>query len=167
MDADRIVSRLPIHARPLILLLTSSHSFSYEDVSLILSSRETLFSALRRLSELQTVISTGPRDTGRLEVLALLDSTRISRSHGDLQNSLTTATYLSHLVTSTQALGINVEAAVELEAARVLWDQGEMGASIRMLQLIESDVDLRRQTIHVGRPELLARLVSRMYVYFW
>jgi len=129
-------------------------------VSLILSSRETLSSALCRRSELQTIINTGPREAGRLHVLALLESTRISRSHGDLQNSLTTATYLSNLVAPSHALGIKIEAAVEYEAARVLWDQGEMTASIRMLQLLDSSIDLRNQTILVGRPELLASLVS-------
>lgn len=129
-------------------------------MNLILSSREALLSALSYRPELQTIVNTGPRETGRLHVLALLNSTRISRSHGDLQNSLATATYLSDLVASTHALGINVEAAVEYEAARVLWDQGEMSASIKMLQLLDTSVDLRKQTIHVGKPELLARLVS-------
>lgn len=129
-------------------------------MNLILSSREALLSALSYRPELQTIVNTGPRETGRLHILALLNSTRISRSHGDLQNSLTTATYLSDLVASTHALGINVEAAVEYEAARVLWDQGEMSASIKMLQLLDTSVDLRKQTIHVGKPELLARLVS-------
>ncbi|KAI9879869.1 MAG: Serine/threonine-protein kinase tel1 [Pleopsidium flavum] len=131
---------------------------SYADVSLILSSRETLTSALSRRSELQAIINIGPREACRLHVLALLESTRLSRSHGDLQNSLTTATYLSNLVAPYQALGIKIHAAVEYEAARVLWDQGEMTASIRMLQLLDSGIDLREQTIHVGRPELLARL---------
>ena len=140
--------------------MLTSFANRYTDVNLILSSRETLLSALSYRPELQLIINTGPRETSRLHILALLNSTRISRSHGDLQNSLMTATYLSDLVPSTNALGIKVEAAVEYEAARVLWDQGEMSASIKMLQLLDTSIDLRKQSIHVGKPELLARLVS-------
>lgn len=105
------------------------------------------------------MINAGPREVGRLHVLTLLASTRLSRSRGDLQSSLTTATYLSNLVAPSSVLGIRIEAAVDYEAARVLWDQGEMTPSIRMLQLLDSEIDLQKQTIHVGRPELLARLV--------
>ncbi len=146
--------------RQLVLHTDKARKCRYTDVNLILSSRETLLSALSYRPQLQTIVNTGPREIGKLHVLALLDSTRISRSHGDLQNSLTTATYLSDLLGSTQTLGIKVEAAIEYEAARVLWDQGEMSASIKMLQLLDTSVDLRKQTIRVGKPELLARLVS-------
>lgn len=132
----------------------------YSDVSVLLSSRENLLNALSRRPELQRMFDVGARETAKLQISALLDTARVSRSHGDLQHSLTTATYLNNLVDLTQALGIRIEAAVQYETARVLWDQGEMSASIRMLKVLDEEIDLRKQTIHVGKPELLARLVS-------
>jgi serine-protein kinase ATM len=84
----------------------------------------------------------------------------MSRNHGALQNSLTTATYLSGLIEPCNKLGLEIGAAAQFEVANVLWDQGEMMASIRMLQSLNTLPDLRKQTVPIGKPELLAKLVS-------
>lgn len=99
------------------------------------------------------------KEARTIEVQALLDSTRLSRLHGALQSSLSTATFLSQLVEPCRSLGLKIEAAVKFESSNVLWDQGEMAASVRILQDIIQSSDLVSQDVTVGRPELLAKLV--------
>jgi ataxia telangiectasia mutated family protein len=134
---------------------------SFEDVSQILSSRETIFSSLSRRSSLLNATQTNARDARLIEVHTLLESSRMSRNHGALQNSLTTATYLSGLTEPCNKLGLEIGAIAQFEVANVLWDQGEMMASIRVLQSLNTLPDLRKQTVPVGKPELLAKLVSQ------
>lgn len=43
--------------------------------------------------------------------------------------------------------------------ANVLWDQGEMTTSIRMLQQLNEQGDLQKQALVVSRAEVLASLV--------
>ncbi|KAI9851515.1 MAG: Serine/threonine-protein kinase tel1 [Thelocarpon superellum] len=130
----------------------------FEDVSQILSARETVFGSLVRRPALQDLTQTGPAEVCELEIRSLLESSQIGRKHGALQSSLTAATYLSTLVESCSTAGVHITAAAQNEIANVLWDQGEMTASIRILQDVNEHHDLRRQTLHVGKPELLAKL---------
>jgi ataxia telangiectasia mutated family protein len=108
---------------------------------------------------LHEMINSSPRDVRMVEVQALLDSSQLSRGHGALQYSLTAATYLMGLTASCDVLGLNITAAAQNESANVLWDQGEMTASIRVLQDMNSSLDLRHQAVRVGKAELLAKLV--------
>jgi ataxia telangiectasia mutated family protein len=94
-----------------------------------------------------------------LEVDAVLESSRMSRSHGALQSSLKAAMYLSELAGPCRAAGIDIEAFTKLEAANVLWDQGEMAASIGILQTLKGGVSIPSITWKVGAAELLAKLV--------
>ena len=84
----------------------------------------------------------------------------MSRRHEALQNTLATTTYLNQLISPCEEVGVNVKAAVQFESANVLWDQGEMTASIRMLQDLQINIDSSSSLIHVGKPKLLAKLVS-------
>lgn len=95
-----------------------------------------------------------------MEARALLSSSQMSRRHGALQNALAAATYLNQLTQPCKDLGSNISAAVQFESAGVLWDQGEMAASIKMLQDLNSTIDAGKHAIHVGKPELLAKLVN-------
>lgn len=83
----------------------------------------------------------------------------MSRRHEALQNTLTTATYLNQLIKPCEEVGVNIKAAVNFESANVLWDQGEMTASIRMLQDLQANNDTTSSFVHVGKSELLAKLV--------
>lgn len=94
-----------------------------------------------------------------LESRVLLASSKTSRNHGALQNALTTATYLNQQLRQNEEVGLDMSAAVRYESANVLWSQGEMTASIRMLQDLQKDMNPKSQTVHVGKPELLAKLV--------
>jgi len=93
------------------------------------------------------------------EIRALQLSLKLSRKHSALQTSLNTATYLSDLVDRCTELGIRIDALAQYEVAKVLWDQGEMGTSIKMLQLLERRDDLHKQTWLLSRPDLLVTLV--------
>lgn len=133
--------------------------YSFESITSIISCRETLFSSLSKRKNLQALLSTSLSDARAFESHALLASSRMSRRHGALQNALATATYLTHLIEPCKEVGLNISAAVQFESANVLWDQGEMAASIRMLQDLQKNFDAKSQLIHVGMSELLAKLV--------
>jgi ataxia telangiectasia mutated family protein len=134
-------------------------AFSFADVSRILSSREILFGTLGRQPFLRTVVKVTAAEAQLQEIRVLRLSLRLSRKHSALQTSLNTVTYLSDLVNRCTELGIQIDALVQYEVAKVLWDQGEMGTSIKMLQLLERREDLHKQALPLSRPELLATLV--------
>lgn len=135
---------------------------SFKNISSIISCRETLFSSLSKSRTLQSFLKTSQRDVRALESQNLLASSRMSRRHGALQNALGTAMYLTQLIKPCEDAGINIAAAVQLESAKVLWAQSEMTASIRMLQELHQNFDSKSQLIHVGKSELLARLVGEI-----
>ena len=115
---------------------------------------------MSKSEQIRNLARISQRDVRRLECRSLLASTALSRHHGALQSALSTATYMSQIVPACVEQGVAVDAAIRLEGANVLWDQQEMSASIRMLQDIVHGSDLQSQDIHVGKPELLAKLVN-------
>ena len=132
---------------------------SFQHIDSITSCRETLLSSLSKNKRLQEFLKTSQRESRALEINALLASSKMNRHHGALQNSLATATYLNQLIVPCGEVGLNITAAVQFESANVLWDQGELTASIRMLQDLRNKFNADSQLVHVGKPELLARLV--------
>ena len=123
-----------------------------------MSCRETLLSCLSQQPRLRRIVNINSSDSRLVEVQTTLLSSSLSRSHGQLQESLTSATYLASLIEPCQALGLNIEAAAQLEAANALWEQGEMTSSIGMLQALEKNSILKKQTIPIGRSDLLAKI---------
>jgi ataxia telangiectasia mutated family protein len=77
-----------------------------------------------------------------------------------IQQSLTAATYLSQLVPVCAEIGVKVDAAAHFEVATTLWRNGEISTSVQMLQELCSRTDLLEQSVRVGRPGMLAQLVS-------
>lgn len=135
---------------------------SFKNIAGIISCRETIFSSLSKNKTLQGFLKTSQPDARAFEIYALLSSSKMSRRHGALQNALATATYLTHLIEPCKELDLNITAAACFESANVLWDQGEMAASIRMLQDLQQNFDTTKsQLVHIGKSELLAKLVSR------
>jgi ataxia telangiectasia mutated family protein len=65
---------------------------------------------------------------------------------------------LTSLIEPCKVLGLNIEAAANLEAANALWEQGEMASSIGMLRALEKNSGLKKQTIPIGKSDLLAKL---------
>ena len=132
---------------------------SFDRVEGIVSCRETLFSTLSKNENLRLMTKISLRDAREMEARALLSSTQMSRGHGALQTALTGATYLNQMIQPCSNLGLEISAAVHFESAGVLWDQGEMATSIKMLQDLTSSIEVEKQAIPVGKPELLAKLV--------
>lgn len=133
---------------------------SHEHVKTIISCRETLFSSLSKRSKLQDLLKTSQRDARSLESHVLLASSHMSRTHGAIQNALSTVTYLTELVKPCREVGVDITAVVRLASANVLWDQGEMTASIRMLQDLQGLLDSHARLVEVSKPELFAKIVS-------
>jgi ataxia telangiectasia mutated family protein len=101
-----------------------------------------------------------------LEANVFRQSLEISRNHGVSQASLKSAVTLSKLTEPCAELGMNIEGAASFDLANVLWDQGEMTASIRMLQHLKGQGDLHKQAIPISRAELLVTLVSHQVLKF-
>ena len=87
----------------------------------------------------------------------MLLSSDIFRFHRANQETLSLSTTLTDLIRSSESLGLNVDAAIRMETANSLWDHGEMISSIRMLQNIDKDSSLKKQTVPVSRSDLLSK----------
>nr|CDP32262.1 Putative serine/threonine-protein kinase TEL1 [Podospora anserina S mat+] len=129
----------------------------YEDVSQILSCRETTLSMWSQHHKLRAA-TIPPADARFAQIKGLLLSSDIFRFHRQHQETLNLSTTLTDLIQPSEAMGLNVDAAIRMEAANSLWDQGEMISSIRMLQAIDKDSSLKKQTIPVSRSDLLAKI---------
>ena len=138
---------------------------SYERIKDIISCRETALSSVSKRPALQRLLKLSLRDARTTECRLLLASSGLSRSHGALQNALTTATYLNQLVEPCKIAGLDVNAAAQFESAKILWSQGEMTASVRLLQELNNNINTESsspQAIIVGKAELLAMLVGHV-----
>lgn len=134
----------------------------FEDVSHIISSRETVLSVLNKKPALRGMLNISASDTSLVEARTSILSLSINRFHGALQESLTTATYLNSLVQPCQSLDLNIEAAASLEAANAMWDQGEVSSSIHMLQGLTGLTTLKSQTIPVAKSMILSKLAAQV-----
>ncbi|KMQ44373.1 hypothetical protein HL42_4993 [Trichophyton rubrum] len=133
-------------------------SESFQDISQILISREAIFSSISRRSHLKKMTNLSSRDAQILEAKCIRESLRISTEHGIPQASLQSAMSLSKLVQPCAELGVKIDAATAFDLANVLWDQGEMKTSIKILQNLSDQKDLHSQTIPVSVAEILASL---------
>ncbi|KAF0322905.1 ataxia telangiectasia mutated [Colletotrichum asianum] len=135
----------------------------YEDVSHMLSCRETTLSLMSQQPKLRnTSLSTA--EARQIEIRSKLMSSGIYRFHQATQESLNVSTSLTSLIVPCENLGLKVDAAVKIEAANSLWDHGEMIHSIRMLQGIDNDSSLKKQTIPVSRSDLLSKIGHQVSV---
>ncbi|KGO64762.1 PIK-related kinase, FATC [Penicillium italicum] len=131
---------------------------SYHEVGEILSWHEALFSSVRKNDILKSRAKLSLGDSQLLEAKVIRQSLEITRTHGISQASLKSAMSLSKLAEPCAALGMNIDGAAKFDLANVLWDQGEMTASIRMLQQLKGQNDLHKQAIPLSRAELLVTL---------
>lgn len=134
----------------------------FEDVSQIISNRETILSCLSHQENLRQMIHLSASDTSIVEATSSLLSSGINRFHGALQESLAAATYMNSLIEPCRALGLRIEAAAYYETANAMWDQGEISSSIAMLQELDNLPDLNKQSIPIGRSAILAKIASQV-----
>lgn len=118
---------------------------------------------LRRNKPLRDALKISARDAFLIETKTVVGNSIISRKHGSLQQALTASTYLSSMVPLCEQVGLQIDAAAKLEAASVLWKQGESSSSVRMLRELCSRTDLDGQPVAVGRAGMLAQLVGTLF----
>ncbi|GAB1196903.1 Serine/threonine-protein kinase tel1 [Aspergillus pseudonomiae] len=136
----------------------TSNSGSVHEIGEILNSHEALFSSINRKAYLRSSTNISDHDAQLLEVKAIRQSLHITRAQGIQQASLKSAVCLSKLAHHCSTLGINIEGAAKFDLANVLWDQGEMTVSIRMLHHLKDQNDLHKQAVPISRAELLVTL---------
>ncbi|KAJ5745974.1 hypothetical protein N7520_011156 [Penicillium odoratum] len=131
---------------------------SHHEVGEILGWHEALFSSIRKSDLLQSRTKMTIAESRLLEANVFRQSLEINRKHAVSQASLKSAISLSGLAGPCAELGMNIDGATKFDLANVLWDQGEMTASIRMLQNLKGQADLQNQAIPLSRSELLVTL---------
>ncbi|PSR78097.1 hypothetical protein BD289DRAFT_377079, partial [Coniella lustricola] len=150
-DLDRLLSNF--EARSSWMLIGR-----YDDVSQILSHRQTTFSLFSQKESLRTSKVTS-LDARLGEVRSMLLSSSIYRSQQASQEALSISTTLRDLLVPTEAIGLSVDGAVRMAEAASLWDYGEMISSIRLLQGVhENSASLKKQNIGVSHAEVLSKI---------
>lgn len=71
---------------------------------------------------------------------------------------------MTDLVRPSEELGLFLDSAARVETASSLWDHGEILPSIRMLQAVDEDRALDKQSIVVSRPDLLAKIGNQISI---
>ncbi|KAM0812499.1 hypothetical protein AB5N19_12490 [Seiridium cardinale] len=136
----------------------------YSDVSHLLSTRGTTLSILGKTIQSLPRSDLTLRDTKLVEARSALLSSSIYRFHHARQESLNIATALNDSIDQGADLGLTIDAAARIEVAHALWDHGEMLPSIRMLQSVDDDSDLKKQSVEVRRSDLLAKIGHQVSV---
>ncbi|KAF3770337.1 hypothetical protein M406DRAFT_96775 [Cryphonectria parasitica EP155] len=136
----------------------------YDDVSQILSHRQTTLSLFSQKDTLRTSKITS-LEARLVEVRSMLLSSSIYRFQQARQEALSISTTLRDLVAPSQAIGLSIDAAVRMDEAHSLWDYGEMISSIRLLQgLHENAASLRKQNVPVSHAEVLSKVGHQVSV---
>ncbi|PHH50071.1 Serine/threonine-protein kinase tel1 [Ceratocystis fimbriata CBS 114723] len=144
---------------------TWMRSGRYDDVSNILSCRQTTFGLLSQLPLLRNIVNISASDARKFEVHSLLLSSEIYRFHKAKQESLNLSTSLSALASPCNKLGLNIDAAIKVEVANSLWDHDEMLSSIGILQTLSRDSNsLKTQSIPISLADVLSRLGHQVSV---
>lgn len=136
----------------------TNHPIRYGSVSQILSCRASTMSMVSQQNTLRTNIKLSAAAALHMEVEAMITASQIYRYHQATQESLRISTGLTKLIPTCATLDIHVDAAVNIETANSLWDYGQMSTSIRMLQGIDRDASLKKQTLPVSRSDLLSKI---------
>lgn len=87
----------------------------------------------------------------------MLLSSSIYRIHNATQESLNLSTSMTKMIESSLEGGLRIDAAAKIEVANSLWDHGEMIPSIRMLQNIDKESVLKKQSVPISRSDLLSK----------
>ena len=132
-------------------------------MSQILSCRETSLSMFGQHHRLRAP-DVQPADARLGQIRGMLLSSHIYRFHRATQESLNLSTSLADLIQPSEGMGLLVDAAIRIEAANSLWDHGEMISSIGMLQAIDRESSLKKQTVPVNRSNLLSKIGHQVSV---
>jgi ataxia telangiectasia mutated family protein len=97
-----------------------------------------------------------------MEVEALQATCAISRKQGFRSEALAAATYMNDLVPVCQEVGLDIEVTAQQEVANILWDQGEVPTSIRVLQHLNQKIGRQQNGDKNAKSTLLATLVRKI-----
>jgi serine-protein kinase ATM len=125
----------------------------------VLAGREAFFSSVKKQNYLAAAMRLDLVECHLFEVKCVRHSLKLSRSHAALQPALDRALYLSRLVKESAAICLAFDDIVSYDFAGVLYDQGEIMASIQMLKQLKDNSQGKNQAIIVSRPALLADMV--------
>ena len=137
-------------------------------MKILQSCRETSLGILNKQSSLRALLKVTEREARLAESQILLGSCSVARSQDALQDALTSATYLTRLAEHSDRVGVHVHAASDFETAEILWLFGEKVTSVRLLRDLNQRLingTLACEDLGVGRPGLLAKLVSKFESY--
>lgn len=135
------------------------HTGRYSDVEEIMAMRQATFGSLAKREHLRNATGVDLRAARLFEAKALVDCCKMARSHGVLQHSLSAATQLSKVVGPCREAGVDIGAVACLQAAKVLWDDGQGSEGISMLQVLSRAKGISSQPVPVSLPKVLAQLV--------
>ena len=130
----------------------------------MLSCRGTTLSVLSQQGMLRGKANLSPADARQVEVRTMLMASDVFRFHKATQECLNLSTTLTDMIEPCESLGLVVDAAIKMEAANSLWDHGEMTSSIGLLQRIDQDSSLKKQTVPVSRSNLLSKIGHQVSV---
>ena len=146
-----------------LLKLSSQHTLigsgRFEDLQPILSARHTLLGIMSTTESLQGILHASPKDLRSLELRDLLSVGSLARKNEARKEALAVATYLNDITPACRQIGLRIEAAANFEVAQVLWDQGDLHASIRILQQMLREIDLDNENFSPSPATVLAKLV--------
>jgi ataxia telangiectasia mutated family protein len=149
---------------PLVYARVHLTSISFEDINQVLSCRGTTLSTLSQQPRLQNLMNIEPVDTRLVEVQASLLASSLNRAHNALQESLSLATSMMDLIGPCRELSLHLDAAIHVEAADALWEQGETVSSIGILLDLDNPTILKKQAVAVGRADLLSKIGHQVSV---
>lgn len=135
---------------------------SFDQCSVIATNRATLFSVLAQNGKLLQSMHISPRVSKILEVEALLQTSRLAREHGVLQEALSASTQVSQLASRYNDAGLKINAATDFETAMVLWGAGEATASVQILRHLSSRPTHESDDVKVGHAGVLAELARQL-----
>jgi ataxia telangiectasia mutated family protein len=132
----------------------------YADVEEMMAMRQATFGSLAKRNHLRKRAAIDSNKARYMEAKALVGCCKMARKHEVLQHALSAATQLNHVVQPCQDVGLDISGVATLQAANVMWEDGQAVPSIKMLLALERDSNASSQSMIVGRAKLLAKLAS-------
>src|SRR5277367_1594403 len=116
----------------------AEESGSFEKVNFMLLGREELASAIRRNVSLQRILRMTSGDSETFEAMVVRQSLQVLQSHGASQASLNRAVYLLELSKTSEFSQEEIRSVAHHDLAKILWDQGETGASVQIFRQLSN-----------------------------
>jgi len=131
----------------------------------MMAMRQATFGSMAKRNHLMIHAGIDQKQARYMEAKALVGCCKMARKHKVLQHALSAATQLNKVVQPCRKADLDISGVATLQAANVLWEDGQGVPSIKMLTALERDQSNSSQSMVVGRAKLLAKLVSYILAY--